>query len=103
MSICGKIYKSYERNEEKFTLVHASKCQEPNAMIASVEPAKACARVQESFECGYSLVCQALANAALIVRYYDHDRVHQMVHRSAARRHARVTVILIAALIWLRQ
>ena len=69
MSICGKIYKSYARNEDTFTLVHASKCQELTAMIASVEPEKACARVQGARECGYLLVCRALSNAALIVRY----------------------------------
>ena len=83
-SICGKIYKNYERNEEKLTLVHALKCQEPTAMIASVDPARAFACFQAVDECGYSFVCEALACAVAMMRYRNHDHVHQLVHGSAA-------------------
>ena len=95
-SICDKICERYEQNGDKFTLVYASKYQEPTAMIASAEPAKVYANVQAADEHGYSLVCQAPASAVLIVCYIDHDHVHQMVHGSAVRRHAHVTAILIA-------
>ena len=91
MSICDKIYERYEKYGAKFTLVHASKHQEQTAMIASVEPAKACAHIQATDECGYSLVCQALVCAVPMMRYRDHDHVHQIVHGSAVRRHKRDT------------
>ena len=67
--ICDKICKSYERNDDRFTLVHASKCQESSAMIATVASEKTYERAQGARECSYTLVCQALANAALIVRH----------------------------------
>ena len=83
------IYKSYARNEDKFTLLHASKCQKPTATIASVEPTKAFEQIQATDEFGYSLVCQTLACAFPMMRYRDHDDVQQMVHGSAVRRRER--------------
>ena len=94
-SICDKICEKYEQYGDKFTLVHASKHQEPAAMIASVEPTKACTHAQATNECGYSLVCQALVCTVPMMRYFDYDRVHQRVHGSVVRRHKRAKVILI--------
>ena len=81
-SICDKIYERYEQYEDKSTLVHASRHQEPTATIASVDPANACARVQAADECGYSLVFPPLVCAVPMMRYLDHDCVHQKVHGS---------------------
>ena len=96
MSICGKIYKSYARNEDKFTLVHTSKCQELTVMIAFIEPTKVCAHVLAVDKCGYALIHRTLACAVPMRRYRDHDHMHQMVHGSAVRSCERATAILIA-------
>ena len=96
-SICNKICERYEQYGDKFTFVQASKRQEPIVMIGSVEQAKACAHVQAAYECGYPLVFQVLVCAVPLMRYRDHDRVHQMVYGSVDRRHERATAILITS------
>ena len=95
-SICNKICERYERYGDKHTLVHASKHQEPAATIASIDQAGAYTHFQAADESAYSLVCQALVCAVPLIRYRDHNLVHQMVGGSDVRRHERGTEILIA-------
>ena len=82
MSVCDRICERYEQIRDKFTLLHASKHQEPNAMSTSLKQEKSFAQVQAADEYGYLLVYQANFCAVPMVLYRDQDRLYQVVHGS---------------------
>ena len=84
-----KIWEGNGENDDKFTLVHAWYYWEPGATIASDKPETVSAHIQAVDECACSLVCKMLASSVRMIRYRDHDHVHQIVRGSVVRRYTR--------------